>query len=164
MMDGCIYNSRLEGVWDGATHRMSTTRLCMRMSASLILHTPICHHLVLIQMSIYMQITLLCSQSLVPIFFGRNGRCALRINEEKDHPDCYQQQVQQARFCGGTLLDQGKAHFHFCDGSINTEKYTEISEQHCFQDHVFFKDIHAFIRKIKLKPLKPCCRNLKPEM
>jgi len=28
-------------------------------------------------------------------FFGRSGRCVLSTKEEKDHPDCYQQQVQK---------------------------------------------------------------------
>ncbi len=34
-------------------------------------------------------------ESVFHVFFGRNGRRVLRTKEEKDHPDCYQQQVQK---------------------------------------------------------------------
>ncbi len=34
-------------------------------------------------------------QGRFSVFFGRNGRRVLRTKEEKDHPDCYQQQVQK---------------------------------------------------------------------
>ncbi len=34
-------------------------------------------------------------ESVFQVFFGRNGRRVLRTKEEKDHPDCYQQQVQK---------------------------------------------------------------------
>ncbi len=58
-------------------------------------------------------------ESVFQVFFGRNGRRVLQTKEEKDHPDCYQ---------------------HFCDGTINAEKYIEIlehnmlpSRRHLFQ-------------------------------
>ncbi len=42
-------------------------------------------------------------ESVFQVFFGRNGRRVLRTKEEKDHPDCYQQQVQKpgSVMCGG---------------------------------------------------------------
>ncbi len=62
--------------------------------------------------------------------------------EEKDHPDCYQQQVQKpgsVMVCG-CVSALGKGNLHFCDGTINTEKYIEIlehnmlpSRRHLFQ-------------------------------
>ncbi len=34
-------------------------------------------------------------ESVFKVFFGKNGRRVLQTKEEKDHPDCYQQQVQK---------------------------------------------------------------------
>ena len=64
-------------------------------------------------------------------FFGRNGRCVLRTKYEKDHPDCYQQQVQKpgSVMVWGCVSALGKGNLHFCDGSINAEQYIEILEQ-----------------------------------
>ncbi len=45
-------------------------------------------------------------ESVFQVFFGRNGRRVLRIKEEKDHPDCYQQQVQKPGVCHGMGLCQ----------------------------------------------------------
>ncbi len=47
----------------------------------------------------------------------------LRTKEEKDHPDCYQQQVQKpgSVMVWGCAL--GKGNLHFCGGTINAEKY-----------------------------------------
>ena len=47
-------------------------------------------------------------------------------------PDCYQQQVQQAGsvMVWGCVSALGKGNLHFCDGTINAEKYIEILEQH----------------------------------
>ncbi len=44
-------------------------------------------------------------ESVFQVFFGRNGRRVLRTKEEKDHPDCYQQQVQ-SQVCHGMGLCQ----------------------------------------------------------
>ncbi len=54
----------------------------------------------------------------------------LRTKEEKDHPDCYQQQVQKpgSVMVWGCVSALGKGNLHFCDGTINTEKHIEISE------------------------------------
>ncbi len=74
--------------------------------------------------------------------FGRNGRRVLRTKEEKDHPDCYQQQVQKpgSVMVWGCVSALGKGNLHFCDGTINAEKYIEIlehnmlpSRRHLFQ-------------------------------
>ncbi len=56
--------------------------------------------------------------------FGRNGRRVLRTKEEKDHPDCYQQQVQKpgSVMVWGCVSALGKGNLHFCDGTINAEK------------------------------------------
>ncbi len=75
-------------------------------------------------------------------FLGGNGRRVLRTKEEKDHPDCYQQQVQKpgSVMVLGCVSALGKGNLHFCDGTINAEKYIEIlehnmlpSRRHLFQ-------------------------------
>ncbi len=81
-------------------------------------------------------------ESVFQVFFGRNGRRVLRTKEEKDHPDCYQQQVQKpgSVMVWGFVSALGKGNLHFCDGTINAEKYIEIlehnmlpSRRHLFQ-------------------------------
>ncbi len=64
-------------------------------------------------------------ESVFQVFFGRNGRRVLRTKEEKDHPDCYQQQVQKpgSVMVWGCVSALGKGNLHFCDGTINAEKY-----------------------------------------
>ncbi len=66
----------------------------------------------------------------------------LWTKEEKDHPDCYQQQVQKpgSVMVWGCVSALGKGNLHFCDGTINAEKYIEIlehnmlpSRRHLFQ-------------------------------
>ncbi len=75
-------------------------------------------------------------------FLGRNGRRVLRTKKEKDHPDCYQQQVQKpgSVMVWGCVSALGKGNLHFCDGTINAENYIEIlehnmlpSRRHLFQ-------------------------------
>ncbi len=81
-------------------------------------------------------------ESVFQVFFGRNGCRVLRTKEEKDHPDCYQQQVQKpgSVMVWGCVSALGKGNLHFCDGTINAEKYIEIlehnmlpSRRHLFQ-------------------------------
>ncbi len=81
-------------------------------------------------------------ESVFQVFFGRNGRRVLRTKEEKDHPDCYQQQVQKpgSVMVWDCVSALGKGNLHFCDGTINAEKYIEIlehnmlpSRRHLFQ-------------------------------
>uniref|UniRef100_A0A9J7WZK0 Tc1-like transposase DDE domain-containing protein n=1 Tax=Cyprinus carpio carpio TaxID=630221 RepID=A0A9J7WZK0_CYPCA len=81
-------------------------------------------------------------ESVFQVFFGRNGRRVLRTKEEKDHPDCYQQQVQKpgSVMVWGCVSALGKGNLHFCEGTINAEKYIEIlehnmlpSRRHLFQ-------------------------------
>ncbi len=83
-------------------------------------------------------------ESVFQVFFGRNVRRVLRTKEEKDHPDCYQQQVQKpgSVMVWGCVSALGKGNLHFCDGTINAEKYIEIlernmlpSRRHLFQGH-----------------------------
>ncbi len=66
----------------------------------------------------------------------------LRTKEEKDHPDCYQQQVQKpgSVMVWGCVSCPWQRYLHFCDGTINAEKYIEIlehnmlpSRRHLFQ-------------------------------
>ena len=89
-------------------------------------------------------------ESVFQVFFGRNGSCVLRTKEEKDHPDCYQQQVQKpgSVMVWGCVSALGKGNLHFCDGTINAEKYIEIlehnmlpSRRHLFQGHAYFNKI-----------------------
>ncbi len=63
--------------------------------------------------------------------------------EEKDHPDCYQQQVQKpgSVMVWGCVSALGKGNLHFCDGTINAEKYIEILE------HAAFKKTSAAFKK-----------------
>ncbi len=85
--------------------------------------------------------------------FLRNGRRVLRTKEEKDHPDCYQQQVQKpgSVMVWGCVSALGKGNLHFCDGTINAEKYIEIlehnmlpSRRHLFQGRpCIFQQDHA---------------------
>ncbi len=81
-------------------------------------------------------------ESVFQVFFGRNGRRVLWTKEEKDHPDYYQQQVQKpgSVMVWGCVSALGKGSLHFCDGTINAEKYIEIlehnilpSRRHLFQ-------------------------------
>lgn len=61
-------------------------------------------------------------------FFGRNGRRVLWTKDEKSHPDCYQQQVQTpgSVMVWGCVSALGKSNLHFCDGTINAEKYIQM--------------------------------------
>ncbi len=74
-------------------------------------------------------------------FFGRNGRRVLRTKEEKNHPDCYQQQVQKpgSVMVWGCVSALDKGNLHFCDGTINAEKYIEILEHNMLPSrrHIF---------------------------
>ncbi len=49
---------------------------------------------------------------------------------KRHHPDCYQQQVQKpgSVMVWGCVSALGKGNLHFCDGTINAEKYIEILE------------------------------------
>src|SRR4029434_7522951 len=56
----------------------------------------------------------------------------LQTKVQKDHPGCYQQQVQKpgSVMVWGCVSALGKGNLHLCDGTINAEKYIEILEQH----------------------------------
>ncbi len=75
-------------------------------------------------------------------FLGGMDAVCSGAKEEKDHPDCYQQQVQKpgSVMVWGCVSALGKGNLHFCDGTINAEKYIEIlehnmlpSRRHLFQ-------------------------------
>ncbi len=70
-------------------------------------------------------VVLWSDESVFQVFFGRNGCRVLRTKEEKDHPGCYQQQVQKpgSVMVWGCVSALGKGNLHFCDGTINAEKY-----------------------------------------
>ncbi len=89
-------------------------------------------------------------ESVFQVFFGRNGRRVLRTKEEKDHPDCYQQQVQKpgSVMVWGCVSALGKGNLHFCDGTINTEKYIEILEHNMLPSRRHLsRDVHAYFNK-----------------
>ncbi len=71
----------------------------------------------------------------------------------KDHPDCYQQQVQKpgSVMVWGCVSALGKGNLHFCDGTINAEKYIEILEHNiCLQEDIFSRDVmHISTRQCK---------------
>ncbi len=77
----------------------------------------------------------------------------LRTKEEKDHPDCYQQQVQKpgSVMVWGCVSALGKGNLHFCDGTINAEKYIEIwSTICCLQEDIFSgTSMHISTRQCK---------------
>ncbi len=94
----------------------------------------------------------------------------LRTKEEKNHPDCYQQQVQKpgSVMVWGCVSALGKGNLHFCDGTINAEKYIEIlehnmlpSRRHLFQGRpcIFQQDktkheifcVHIVCNEIQVK-------------
>lgn len=70
-------------------------------------------------------------ESVFQAFVGRNGRPVLQTKEEKNHPDCHQQQVQKPRsvMVRGRVSALGKGNLPFCDGTVNAEKFMEILEQ-----------------------------------
>ncbi len=89
-------------------------------------------------------------ESVFQVLFGRNGRRVLRTKEEKDHPDCYQQQVQKpgSVMVWGCVSALGKGNLHFCDGTINAEKYIEILEHNMLPSRdIFSRDVHAYFNK-----------------
>lgn len=68
-------------------------------------------------------------ESTFQIVFGNHGRHVLRAKEEKDHPDCYQRKVQPpASVMVWGCVSAGN--LHFCEGTINAEKYIQVLEQH----------------------------------
>lgn len=46
----------------------------------------------------------------------------LKNKDEKNHPGCYKQQVQEGVIAWLYTSALGKRNLHFCDGSINIEK------------------------------------------
>ncbi len=60
-------------------------------------------------------------ESVFQVFFGRNGRRVLRTKEEKDHPDCYQQQVQKP----GSVMVWG------CVSALETDTWSARIEIQC---------------------------------
>ena len=71
-------------------------------------------------------------KSVFQVFFWQKWTLCAPDKEEMDHPNCYQQQVQKpgSVMVWGCVSALGKGNLHFCDGTINAEKYIEILEQH----------------------------------
>ncbi len=121
-------------------------------------------------------------ESVFQVCFGRNGRRVLRTKEEKDHPDCYQQQVQKpgSVMVWGCVSALGKGNLHFCDGTINAEKYIEIlehnmlpSRRHLFQGRpcIFQQDnakphsahiTKSWLRRKRVRVLDWACLQSRP--
>ncbi len=83
------------------------------------------------------------------------GGMVLRTKEEKGHPDCYQQQVQKpgSVMVWGCVSALGKGNLHFCDGTINAEKYIEILEHNMLPSRRHLsRDVHAYFNKTMQKP------------
>ncbi len=86
----------------------------------------------------------------------------IRTKEEKDHPDCYQQQVQKpgSVMVWGCVSALGKGNLHFCDGTINAEKYIEILEHNmlpsrrhlflCEKEWQHYKVVNALLSQLFL--------------
>ncbi len=75
-------------------------------------------------------------------FLGGMDTCAPEPKKKRNNPDCYQQQVQKpgSVMVWDCVSALGKGNLHFCDGTINAEKYIEIlehnmlpSRRHLFQ-------------------------------
>ncbi len=76
------------------------------------------------------------------IFLGGMDAVCSGPKKKRIIPDCYQQQVQKpgSVMVWGCVSALGKGNLHFCDGTINAEKYIEIwsnnmlpSRRHLFQ-------------------------------
>ncbi len=48
---------------------------------------------------------------------------------------------------GGCVSALGKGNLHFCDGTINAEKYIEILEHNMPSRRHFSRDVHAYFNK-----------------
>ncbi len=81
-------------------------------------------------------------------FLGGMDTVCAPDQEEKDHPDCYQQQVQKpgSVMVWGCVSALGKGNLHFCDGTINAEKYIEILEH-----NMHYKVVNALLSQLFLE-------------
>ncbi len=83
-------------------------------------------------------------------FLGGMDAVCSGTKEEKDHPDCYQQQVQKpgSVMVWGCVSALGKGNCTAVMGTINAEKYIEIwSTICCLQEDIFSRDVHAYFNK-----------------
>lgn len=66
-------------------------------------------------------------ESIFQTVFGNHERCVLQAKEEKEHPDCYQQKVQNppSVITLGYVSSHGKGNVHICDGKISAERYKQ---------------------------------------
>ncbi len=97
-------------------------------------------------------------ESVFQVFLGGMDAVVLRTKEEKDHPDCYQQQVQKpgSVMVWGCVSALGKGNLHFCDGTINAEKYIEILEHNMLPSRRHLsRDVHAYFNKTMQNHILP---------
>ena len=72
-------------------------------------------------------------KSTFQIIFGNHGCYVLQAKEEKDHPDCYQREVQKptsvmVQGCVSAHGTTGNLHIYI--GTINAERYIQVLDQH----------------------------------
>ncbi len=88
-------------------------------------------------------------ESVFQVFFGRNGRRVLRTKEERIIQTVTSNK-SKARVCHGMGVCQcpWQGNLHFCDGTINAEKYIEILEHNMLPSKdIFSRDVHAYFNK-----------------
>ncbi len=66
------------------------------------------------------------------VLFGKLGRHVIRTKEDKDNPSCYQRSVQKpaSLMVWGCMSACGMGSLHIWKGTINTERYIQVLEQH----------------------------------
>ncbi len=83
-------------------------------------------------------------------YFGRNGRRVLRTKRRKGSSKLLPATSPKpgSVMVWGCVSALGKGNLHFCDGTINAEKYIEIwSTICCLQEDIFSRDVHAYFNK-----------------
>ncbi len=71
-------------------------------------------------------------ESKFDILVGNHGLCVLRAKEEGDLPACYQHSVQKpaSLMVWGCIRAYGMGSLHVLEGTMNTERYIKVLEQH----------------------------------
>ncbi len=75
---------------------------------------------------------LLSDECKLDILVGNHRRCVLRAKEEGDLPACYQHSVQKpaSLMVWGCISAYGMGSLHVLEGTMNTERYIKVLEQH----------------------------------
>ncbi len=71
-------------------------------------------------------------ESKFEVLFGKLGRQVIRTKKDKDNPSCYQRSVQKpaSLMVWACMSACGMGSLHIWKGTINTERYIQVLEQH----------------------------------